>query len=149
MRFSIVTGPTNRAGATAIVAVRMAIVSPPRPRPALSIPTILDERRRRVPAVVAPVATIVGIAVAMYVVYRPSFVNYDAQWALLWARDLWHGFTPEYTADFAPTPHPLATAVSSLALPLGHSADMAVLSLTLLCFGGLVYVTYQLGAELF
>jgi 4-amino-4-deoxy-L-arabinose transferase-like glycosyltransferase len=98
---------------------------------------------------VAPVATILGIAVAMFVVYGPSFVNYDAQWALLWARDIWHGFTPEYAADFAPTPHPLATLASSLALPLGHNADMAVLAATLLFFGALVYLTYRLGAELF
>jgi hypothetical protein len=127
----------------------MATVTPPRPSPALTIPTILEERTRRVPAVVAPVATILGVAVALFVVYGPSFVNYDAQWALLWASDLWTGYTPEYTADFAPTPHPLATAVSSLALPLGHSADLAVLWLTLLCFGALVYLTYRLGAELF
>jgi hypothetical protein len=132
------------------VAGRMAIVSPPRPRrPALTIPTILEERRRRIPVVVAPVATVLGVAIAMFAIYAPSFVNYDAQWALLWARDLWHGFTPEYTADFAPTPHPLATAVSSLALPLGHDADMAILGITLLAFGALVYLTYQLGAELF
>jgi len=150
MRFSIVTDATNKAGGTAIVAVRMAIVSPPRPRrSALTIPTILEERRRRVPAVVAPIVTIVGVAVAMFVVYGPSFVNYDAQWAILWARDLWHGFTPEYTADFAPTPHPLATAVSSVALPFGNGAPMAMLWITLLSFGALVYLTYRLGAELF
>jgi hypothetical protein len=127
----------------------MAIVSPPRPRPALTIPTILEERRRRIPGFVGPAATILGIAIAMFVVYGPSFVNYDAQWALLWARDIWHGFTPEYTADFAPTPHPLATAVSSLALPFGHSADLVVLTLTLLSFGALTYLTFALGAELF
>ncbi len=149
MRFPIVTGATNMAGATAIVAGRMALVSPPRPRPAVTVPTILEERRRRIPAVVAPVVTIVGIALAMFVVYGPSFVNYDARYALLWARDLWHGFTPEYTADFAPTPHPLATAASSLALPFGNGAPMAMLWITLLSFGALVYLTYRLGAELF
>ena len=85
----------------------------------------------------------------MFLIYRPSFVNYDAQWALLWARDAWSGFLPEYTADFAPTPHPLATAVSSLALPFGGEADIAILWLTLLAFGALVYLTYRLGAELF
>jgi hypothetical protein len=85
----------------------------------------------------------------MFAIYRPSFVNYDAQWALLWARDAWNGFLPEYTADFAPTPHPLATAVSSLALPFGGEADIAILWLTLLAFGALVYLTYRLGAQLF
>ena len=98
----------------------------------------------------AGIAATVGIAVvAVRCIYRPSFVNYDAQWALLWARDAWSGFLPEYTADFAPTPHPLATAVSSLALPFGGEADIAILWLTLLSFGALVYLTYRLGAELF
>ena len=97
----------------------------------------------------AAIATTVGIAVLLFVIYLPSFVNYDAQWALLWARDAWHGFVPEYTADFAPTPHPLATLVSSLALPFGGEADIAVLWLTLLSFGALVYLTYRLGAQLF
>ena len=80
----------------------------------------------------AGIAATVGIAVVEFLIFRPSYVNYDAQWALLWARDAWSGFLPEYTADFAPTPHPLATAVSSLALPFGGEADMAILWLTLL-----------------
>jgi hypothetical protein len=131
-----------------MVGARMALVSPSRPRPAITI-RIIEERRRRVRRVVPAVATTVGVALLLLVAYGPSFVNYDAQWALVWARDLWHGFAPEYTADFAPTPHPLATAVSSFALPFGHNADLAMLGLTLLCFGALVYVTYELGAELF
>ncbi|HET8758889.1 MAG TPA: hypothetical protein VFM58_22930 [Solirubrobacteraceae bacterium] len=89
------------------------------------------------------------MAAVVYLRFGPQFVNYDAQWALLWASDLWSGATPEYTADFAPTPHPLATAVSSLALPFGHGASLAIIWLTLLSFGALVYLTYRLGAELF
>jgi hypothetical protein len=126
----------------------MATVSPPRPASAATI-EILEERARRIPAVVAPAVTIVGVAVAMVLIYGPSFVNYDAQWGVVWARDLWHGFAPEYTADFAPTPHPLATAVSSLALPFGHDADLVIVAITLLSFGALTYLTYALGAELF
>jgi hypothetical protein len=127
----------------------MATISPPRRAPSLPLPSILEERRKRLPRFVAPLLTIVGVAVVVYLRYRPEFVNYDAQWALVWASDLWSGYTPEYTADFAPTPHPLATAVSSLALPFGHSASLAIVWLTLLCFGALVYLTYRLGTELF
>jgi hypothetical protein len=97
----------------------------------------------------AGIGITVSIAVLVFVVFWPTYVNYDAQWALLWARDAWHGFLPEYTADFAPTPHPLATAVSSLALPFGGEADIAMLCVTALSFGALVYLTYRLGAELF
>lgn len=148
LRFQIVTDGGVGAGPTAIVAGRMATVSPPRPSSAATI-EILEERARRIPAVVAPAVTIVGVALAMFAIYGPSFVNYDTQWAIVWARDLWHGVAPEYAADFAPTPHPLATAVSSLALPFGHSADLVILTLTLLSLGALTYLTYALGAELF
>jgi hypothetical protein len=116
----------------------MATATSPRPAPAT-----------RARGLVPPVATAVGVAALLYAVFRPSYVNYDAQYALLWARDAWSGFAPEYTAAFAPTPHPLATALSSLALPLGNDADLAILWAVLLLFGGLVFVTYRLGAELF
>jgi hypothetical protein len=121
----------------------MAIVSTPRRAPA--------PERSQVPlgGPLAATATIVGIAVVLLAVFWPTYVNYDAQWALLWARDAWHGFLPEYTADFAPTPHPLATAVSSLALPFGSGADLVILGLSALAFGALVYLAYRLGAELF
>jgi hypothetical protein len=93
--------------------------------------------------------TIGGIAVLLRVVYDPWYLNYDARYALLWARDAWHGFLPDFKADFAPTPHPLSTAVSSLGLPLGHAGDGVVVWIVLLSFGALVWLTYRLGNELF
>ena len=95
-------------------------------------------------------ATVVGIAVAMRVLYDAWYLNYDARYALLWARDAWTGHTPEFLADFAPTPHPLQIALSSLALPFGNdAAGQIALFAVLLCFGALVYLTYALGARLF
>ena len=93
--------------------------------------------------------TIGGIAVLLRAVYDPWYLNYDARYALLWARDAWHGFLPDFKADFAPTPHPLSTLVSSLGLPLGHSGDGVVVWIVLLSFGALVWLTYRLGSELF
>ena len=128
----------------------MATATPSRPAPATPPARTPTERpRRALGGWAAAAGTTVGVAVLMWLVYAPTYLNYDAQWALVWARDAWHGFLPEYTADFAPTPHPLATAVSSLALPFGARADTAMLLLTLLSFGALVYLTYRLGAELF
>jgi hypothetical protein len=101
--------------------------------------------RRLAPAL----ATILGVALALWLVYRPWFANYDARYALLWARDLWTGHAPDYTAAFAPTPHPLQTAVSSLALPFGDAADDVATLGILLSFGVLVWLAYRLGAELF
>src|SRR3954452_8889301 len=101
--------------------------------------------RRMLPGTV----TIVGIAALLRVVYDPWYLNYDARYALLWARDAWHGFLPDFKADFAPTPHPLSTLVSSLGLPFGHGGDAVVVWIVLLSFGALVWLTYRLGEELF
>src|SRR5215218_613811 len=96
-----------------------------------------------------PVATVAGVAVLLKLVYGPWYLNYDARYALLWARDALRGVTPEYTADFAPTPHPLETAASILALPFGQGGAVLMSWLILLAFGLLVWLTYRLGAELF
>ena len=120
----------------------MATASAPRPAPETT-------SRGRWRPLLGAAATVIGVAALLAAVHGPSFVNYDAMYALLWARDAWEGLSPEYTAAFAPTPHPLATALSSLALPLGHGADLAVLWAMLLSFGVLVYLAYRLGAELF
>ena len=90
-----------------------------------------------------------GVAVALRLIFEPWFLNYDARYALLWARDFWQGFSPEYKADFAPTPHPLQMAYSSLALPFGEAADDVLVFAGLLLFGALVYMIYKLGAEIF
>jgi hypothetical protein len=119
----------------------MATASPPRPAQA---PARVAARRGVLAAVTAA-----AVALLLGLVYGPSYVNYDAQYALLWASDAVSGHLPEYEASFAPTPHPLATAVSVLALPFGNDGDLVMLWLVLLCFGGLVYVTYRLGADLY
>ena len=91
----------------------------------------------------------VGVAVLLKIVYAPWFLNYDARYALLWARDLARGLTPDYEAPFAPTPHPLETLVSLVAVPFGTGGDAIMLWATLLCFGLLVWLAYRLGEELF
>ena len=103
----------------------------------------------RVARILPAAATIAGVALLLRLVHGPWYLNYDARYALLWARDLVRGVTPEYTADFAPTPHPLETAVSVLATPFGDSGDRIMLWLILLSFGLLVWLTYRLGAVLF
>jgi hypothetical protein len=104
---------------------------------------------RHVPGALAAALTTVGVALGLWLAYRPWYINHDARYALLWARDLTRGRTPDYEAGFAPTPHPLETAVSLLATPFGDGGDQLMLWLILLCFGLLVWLTYRLGAELF
>src|SRR3954451_11558842 len=92
---------------------------------------------------------IVGAAILLKVVYHPWYLNFDARYALDWAHDIWHGRTPDYTAPYAPTPHPLSTFLSSLALPFGDGGDQLILWLVLLGFGATVWLSYRIGAELF
>jgi hypothetical protein len=101
--------------------------------------------RRLAPAA----ATSAVVAVLLDLIYGPWFLNYDARYALLWAHDLASGHKPEYTADFAPTPHPLQTAFGLLALPFGAASDDVLVFATLLAFGALVYLAFALGRELF
>ena len=107
------------------------------------------ERRRTATGLLAAFAVVLGVAAILRAAYDPWYLNYDARYALLWARDFWSGFRPEYLADFAPTPHPLQMAASSLALPFGTHAEQVIVWTVLLCFGAVVWLIYRLGAELF
>src|SRR3954449_8100490 len=105
----------------------MATVSPSKPataRASRAIPRLFRRAplRRALPAA----ATISAVAVAARLFLDPWYMNYDARYALVWARDLWHASAPDFLAAFAPTPHPLSTAIGSLALPFGHSGDQVV-----------------------
>ena len=97
----------------------------------------------------AAAATVLGTALVLGLLFDAWYLNYDARYALLWARDAWEGATPEFLADFAPTPHPLQIAASSIALPFGDASDDVVGWATFLCFGALVWLTYLLGETLF
>src|SRR5215213_1643108 len=120
-----------------MVSRRMATASTARPQPATRSGGALH---RLAPAALCAVA----VAALLDLVYGPWSLNYDARYALLWARDLAHGHAPEYEAAFAPTPHPLQTAFGLLALPFGGAADDVLVWAVLLSFGALIYLTYRL-----
>ncbi|MGB0889184.1 MAG: ArnT family glycosyltransferase [Solirubrobacterales bacterium] len=92
---------------------------------------------------------IIGTPLILFLVYGPPYLNYDASYSLVWAQDIANGITPDYTGFIAPTPHPLQTFVSWLALPLGDSAATALAWLVLFTFGGIVWIGYLLGRDLF
>ncbi len=113
-----------------------------------SAPATVAPIPRSIARFAVPAATIVGVAVLLRVVYDPWYLNYDARYALLWAGDLWDGVRPDYGAPFAPTPHPLQTAISFLVHPFAAS-DQLMTWVVLLSFGALVWLVYRLGAQLF
>lgn len=114
----------------------------------------------RRPAILGALATIAGTTLLLRLVYGAPFLNYDASYSLVWAYDIVHGRTPDYVNEvagrvpydvgfIAPTPHPLQTFASVLALPFGDATTTVLAYLVMLCFGGIVYVVYRLGRELF
>jgi hypothetical protein len=120
----------------------MATAPPTAAAPATMTAARRTALRRALPAA----ATIVAVAVALKLLYDPWYMNYDARYSLVWARDIWHGFLPEFKADFAPTPHPLSVLAGMLAVPLG---DQVMVWIVLLSFGALIWLTFRLGSVLF
>lgn len=122
----------------------MATASRPSTAPVALREGLTAKARRVLPALVV----IVGVPALLWLLYKPSYVNFDARYSLLWARDIVHGHTPDYTAVFAPTPHPLQTLVSFPVLLAGDSSAKVMVALTLLSLGVLTWLVYKLGAEL-
>lgn len=104
---------------------------------------------QRIRQLLPPLLVIVGVPILYWLVYGPPYLNYDASYSLVWAHDIASGFTPDYNGFIAPTPHPLQTFVSFLALPLGSATAGVLAWLVMLCFGGLCWVVYRIGKELF
>ena len=102
-------------------------------------------------ALVLPAAVSVALAALVAAAFAPArFVNYDTEYALLWGHDLVHGRTPDYDVPFAPTPHPLATAVSALLSLAGRGfAEGALEVLAFVALGVLGWLVFALGRAWF
>ena len=98
---------------------------------------------------VAAVAAVVVGAVGLRLVYGGGTLGYDAIWALVWGRELAHLGPVVFETAGAPTPHPLAIAVSALASPLGDTAIDVILALSWLAFAALGALAFALGRALF
>jgi hypothetical protein len=122
----------------------MATASRPRTAPAALSDGLGARGRSLIPALLV----IVGVPVVLWLLYKPSYVNFDARYSLLWARDIVHGHTPDYTGPFAPTPHPLQTLVSFPVLLAGDASAKVMVALTLVSLGWLTWLVYRLGSEL-
>src|SRR3954447_23538596 len=104
-----------------------------------------------------PRALIVGASVSIVLAALVALacapahlINYDTEYALLWGNDLVHGRTPDYGVAFAPTPHPLATAVAAVGALFGTTfVQVLFLALGFLAVGLLGWLVYALGAAWF
>jgi hypothetical protein len=90
----------------------------------------------------------VAAGVVLALAFGPSYLGYDSAWALVWGADVAGGNLPNYEADFAPTPHPLANLVAVPLSLLGDGGGSALGWLTFAGFGALVAGAWALGAEI-
>jgi hypothetical protein len=90
-------------------------------------------------------AWIGGGALALWLVFRHGFANYDAFYSLVWGNEIAHGHSPDYSAALPPTPHPLATLFGVLASPLGDGAQTAAVVAAFVSLAAIGYLVYRLG----
>jgi hypothetical protein len=90
-------------------------------------------------------AWIGGGALALWLVFRHGFANYDTFYALVWGNEIAHGHSPDYSAALPPTPHPLATLFGVLASPLGDGAQTAAVVVAFISLAAIGYLIYRLG----
>jgi hypothetical protein len=110
---------------------------------------VVAAARRALPAVTRRLVAIGALALALRLVYGAGVIGYDAVWALVWGQQIAGGALPALGAAGAPSPHPLAIAVSALLAPLGAHAFAAVLALSWLSLGALGWLAFRLGRELY
>lgn len=100
----------------------------------------------RVSSWLTPAAWIVGVGVALLVVFPVGFPNYDTIYALVWGRELAHGVSPDYGSALPPTPHPLTDLLGLATAPLGGGAIDVTMALAYVSLGLVGYLVYRLGA---
>jgi hypothetical protein len=77
-----------------------------------------------------------------------TYPGYDSYFALLWGREIRHGFGPAYEVYAAPTPHPLWTATAALAGLFGRHGDRVLILVTVVSWAASVWGVARLGAAL-
>ena len=95
-------------------------------------------------------AIAVVVAVAIGLIGGQVLPDYDASYALIWGRDIFHGRIPDYTLAFRPAGHPLTTLVGVIGAPLGREGAAELLRwVALLGAGAFVASAFRLGQVLF
>ncbi len=95
--------------------------------------------------ILVPAAWVAGVSGVLLLLFPVGFPNYDTIYALLWGREMAHGFSPDMSAPLAPTPHPLYELLGILTSPLGDSAITVSVALAYVSLGLVAYLVYRLG----
>ncbi|MDQ3934619.1 MAG: glycosyltransferase family 39 protein [Actinomycetota bacterium] len=98
---------------------------------------------------IGPVAAVLAIAFLARLAYGVGDIGYDASYAMLWGHELADGRMPDYDHPGSPTPHPLANLASVPVSLLGEGAWEAMVAITFVALGALVWGAYRLGSEIF
>ena len=94
-----------------------------------------------------PFAFIAAVSAVLLLIFPRGFPNYDTIYYLLWGREIAQGFSPDYGAPLAPTPHPLYDLLGTVLYPLGDGAITVAVVLAYVSLGLLAWLVYRLGSE--
>src|SRR5919198_5044206 len=103
----------------------------------------------RLPRALVDVVAAGLVALLVFAYFGHAFLNYDTFYALVWGDDLMGGRTPQYEVPIAPTPHPLAIAVGTVASLFGDAGEGVMLGLVMLAIGFIPVGLFRLGSEAF
>ena len=104
---------------------------------------------RRLPPKLESAAIVVALAVAAWVILRPSPIP-DSYWALIWGRDVLDGNLPQVDLPGTPSAHPLAVAVGAMVGLFGPAHAVGLFNtLVLLSLGSLLVGVFRLGQIVF
>jgi hypothetical protein len=92
----------------------------------------------------------VAVAVAIGLIAGHELPDYDATFALIWGREIFHGHAPDYSLPYRPAGHPLTTFVGLVGAPLGRDGAAEFLRwVALLGAGAFVASIFRFGQVLF
>ena len=96
-------------------------------------------------------AAFVALTAALWILYGPTHLGYDASFALKWGDDLGSGQLPRFeTRPAPPTPHPLTNAIAMVVSPLSKTAAPIALEVVAIAwFAALALSCARLGTRLF
>jgi hypothetical protein len=93
-----------------------------------------------------PAAWVGAVTALLLLIFPVGFPNYDTIYALVWGRELAHGFSPDYGAALPPTPHPLADLLGLVTTPIGNGEITVTMIVAYASLGLIGYLVYRLGS---
>ncbi len=95
------------------------------------------------------VAIVGALAGVLALLYGPANIGYDPAYSVAWGHELFALQRPDFLAQLAPTPHPLANVLGGVASLFGSHGYTLLVALSFVSFAGVGYAAYLAGERSF